>query len=295
MRPDCPVVDRRARGNRFDMDKVKRGVVRRIAVQVKQRQRGDAHGTSIFHLTCETTARRDFSNEKPRLAGGAFLISSLRVSDPAADRPADHPVGRASRAGRLAAAGRASAVRPFGRLAVGHLAAVGRASGLDFDSFYYPLQNSSSAAHARAHGKKQRATRGFCSVCEPFQSIWNLRLAGVFPLTKRRTDDGTLRVAVVAWDSDPDSGADLVVRRSALASLDGGSRQGALSRPPPQRSRSAPRLVRLSFHSLRLNNTRQSRRCRCGYALLILSCRGDCSSAGIAEGAGDGSFPPAAY
>jgi hypothetical protein len=47
-----------------------------------------------------------------------------------------------------------------------------------------------SAAHARAHGKKKRATRGFCSVCEPFQSIWNLGLAGVFPLQKRRTDMG---------------------------------------------------------------------------------------------------------
>jgi hypothetical protein len=59
------------------------------------------------------------------------------------------------------------------------------------------------------------------------------RTAGRVPPTQRRTDDGTLLAALVAWDSDPDSDADLDVWRSALASWPGGSRQGAvrLGRP----------------------------------------------------------------
>src|SRR5262245_10845774 len=235
MRPDCPVVDRRARGNRFDMDKVKRGVVRRIAVQVKQRQRGDAHGTSIFHLTCETTAERDFSNEKPRLAGGAFLISSLRVSDPAADRPADHPAGRASRAGRLAAAGRASAVRPVGRPVADHPAAVGRASGLDFDSFYYPLQHNLSAAHARAPWQEETRNARFLFRLRTLPKYLEPQAGRRVPSHKEENRHGTLLIALAAGDSDPDSGTDLAVWRFALVNRR--RFETGWSRPPDRCSR----------------------------------------------------------
>src|SRR5262245_37889120 len=103
----------------------------------------------------------------------------------------------------------------------------------------------------------QRAV--FVPFAGPSQSIWNLMVAGVFPLTKRRTDDGTLLVALVAWDPDPDSGADLVVWRSALASrrFETGHPVSAAALASAHAFRA--RLVRLPRHNLRLNNTRQSR------------------------------------
>jgi hypothetical protein len=46
MRADGPVVDRRARGDGFNMDEIERLFVRRIAVKMKQRQR-TGHDWSI--------------------------------------------------------------------------------------------------------------------------------------------------------------------------------------------------------------------------------------------------------
>src|SRR5260221_6115401 len=112
------------------MDEVERRVVRRIAIQMKQRQRRhSAHKPSICELA-RKGQRRPRAQMKTPPCGGAFL-TSFYVSVFAVRRPAGHPVGRP------AAAGRASVVRrrPAGRPAADHLAAVGRASGLDFDSF----------------------------------------------------------------------------------------------------------------------------------------------------------------
>ena len=47
VRADRPVMHRRARGDRFDVDEVERLIVRRIAVEMKQRQRGHRHAGSL--------------------------------------------------------------------------------------------------------------------------------------------------------------------------------------------------------------------------------------------------------
>src|SRR5207253_3142084 len=47
VRTDGPVMNRGARGDRFDMNEIERLIIRRIAVEMKQRQRGSGHDEII--------------------------------------------------------------------------------------------------------------------------------------------------------------------------------------------------------------------------------------------------------
>src|SRR5262249_20619032 len=72
VRADCPIMHRRARCDRLDVNKIKCLIVRRIAVEMKQRQRGRGR----HHRSMTQAARRvkragtDVRKEKPRLAAG---------------------------------------------------------------------------------------------------------------------------------------------------------------------------------------------------------------------------------
>src|SRR5262245_42106672 len=63
------------------MNKVKSGVVRRIAVQVKQRQRRNpVHPTSICEHACEANSRRGKLKTPPRGGASEFLyLAALAV------------------------------------------------------------------------------------------------------------------------------------------------------------------------------------------------------------------------
>jgi hypothetical protein len=68
----------------------------------------------------------------------------------------------------------------------------------------------------------ERRIGSWRSTFEP-NRIWNLCRLAVFPFSTGGTDDGTLFVTVAARDPDSDIGADLDIRRLALARRSGPS------------------------------------------------------------------------
>ncbi len=74
VRADRPVVHRGARGDGFDMDEVERGIVRRIAVKMKQRERGRCHGNAKHRRGRASGQRnRTLSKQKAPPCGGASV------------------------------------------------------------------------------------------------------------------------------------------------------------------------------------------------------------------------------
>jgi hypothetical protein len=94
-----------------------------------------------------------------------------------------------------------------------------------------------SAAHARAPWYEETRNARFLFRLRTFPKHLEPRAGRRVPSAKEEDRHGTLLIAMAAGDSDPDSGADLVVWRSALT-LDGGSRPGPSSPSrPPRRQR----------------------------------------------------------
>ncbi len=113
MRADGPVVDRRARGNGFNVNEIERLIVRRIAVQMKQRQRG-GHDGSIGRSRAQkkeprANAMRDVHKKAAARRAAGCRLPKQKVSGWAAAS-----AGRLGRAcsGRPAAAGRAYSAHP---------------------------------------------------------------------------------------------------------------------------------------------------------------------------------------
>ena len=69
----------------------------------------------------------------------------------------------------------------------------------------------------------------------------------MFPPNKRRTDDGTLFIAVAARDPDPYSGVDLDVRRPALIDKSRCETSAIQPRLAPQRWRELIEAARTPF------------------------------------------------
>jgi hypothetical protein len=132
------------------MNEVKGGIVRRIAVQMKQRQcRHVAHVPSIFEPVIDSYGGGKGEAPHDR-AGLPNSLSRFTAGLAAADQAS---AARPAAVGHL---GLASA----GRLAVGHPVAVGRASGLDSDSSFFPLKHWFATSIARFPW--QASIRGQC-------------------------------------------------------------------------------------------------------------------------------------
>ena len=128
MRADHPVVDRRTRRDGFDMDEVECLIVRRIAVQMKQRERGAAIPLSICEAARGANAITRARKRKAPSRDGASVdrvAARQRFCWPCWLPP--WPGGWAA----AVAAGRASAARH--PAAAGRAWVAGRASGWDSD------------------------------------------------------------------------------------------------------------------------------------------------------------------
>ena len=136
------------------------------------------------------------------------FTAGLAADQVSAGRPAavGHP--DLASAGHLAAADRASLDRP-----------VGRASGLDSDSSFFPLQYWFATSIARfpwqesIRGQSIRSKIHIEAICLELVSACRV------PFATRRTDDGTLHASLVAWGANSDSCSDLAFRWPALTSV----------------------------------------------------------------------------
>src|SRR6185437_3410631 len=129
----------RARRYGLDMDEVKRRVVRRIAVEMKQWERGRGHDRpSISEAVCQANAcNRTFKIESPAPRAGLPLLVWQRVSGSAV-LAGRHLAGRPGQAAAVAA----------DRVSARHLAdrrpaVAGPASGSDSDFDFGSFRNSS--------------------------------------------------------------------------------------------------------------------------------------------------------
>ena len=136
------------------MNEVKGGIVRRIAIEMKQRQCRDvAHAQSIFEPVIDSyggekgEAPHDRAGLPNYLSG--FTAGLAAADQVSAGRPAAVGHLDLASAGHLAAADRASLDRP-----------VGRASGLDSDSSLFPLKHWFATSIARFPW--QESIRGQC-------------------------------------------------------------------------------------------------------------------------------------
>src|SRR6476620_8522380 len=128
------------------MNEVKDGIVRRIAIEMKQRQCRDvAHAQSIFEPVIDSYGGEKGEAPHDR-AGLPNYLSGFTAGLAAADQVS---AGRPAAVGHLAAADRASLDRP-----------VGRASGLDSDSSLFPLKHWFATSIARFPW--QESIRGQC-------------------------------------------------------------------------------------------------------------------------------------
>ena len=169
------------------MNKVKGGVVRRIAVQMKQRQcRGVAHASSIFepaivsHGGGKDEASHDRAGLPNLLEWNCDLLLALLLLT------------------RLLVAALLATLLLLAGLLVWILI---------HRSF---LSNIGSPLRSLVfHGKSQSAANAFVPRFTLRQCVWNLSPRVEFPFATRRTDDGTLYAFVAAWGADSDSGARL--------------------------------------------------------------------------------------